>query len=414
MRLILSPTKQTRGITRFSQTLGDLLHDVVLELSSRRMKAIMMICAVGLSTGALQTSMGLAHQATHQISADISATTLNMIYVSAVPGTQGANQETFPHDTEELLNRIEMVESAGRQLEVTESTSISVTRVHGVPNDTSALSTPIRVTGVFPETLAAYGVDFPAEHSFWLEQDFPVAFVGSSAAEELGISKTGPYPGVKVWIEGQPFDVISVLDTQVETISHAVLIPYDSALAMTQTDADTFAVVKAAPGSGAQLSKLLASAIRPDAPERLESSGVESLNSLERGVSTQMDKLAAWMGLTMMTLTILLIANSMAVSVMSRTGEIGLRRALGFSRRMVAGVFLFEGMVIGFLGGLVGSAVSTTATVAIAAANGWTAILNPVSTLSGPLLGTLVGLVASVYPALRASQVSPALAVRSE
>lgn len=65
------------------------------------------------------------------------------------------------------------------------------------------------------------------------------------------------------------------------------------------------------------------------------------------------------------------------------------------------------------LGGLGGSTIASWVIVAAAAASSWTAHLNLVMILSGPLLGGLVGLIASAYPAIRASYIQPAIAVRA-
>lgn len=103
----------------------------------------------------------------------------------------------------------------------------------------------------------------------------------------------------------------------------------------------------------------------------------------------------------------------MAVGVLTRTPEIGLRRALGASRGTVAAVFLVEGAVTGALGGLTGAALTAWSVTAAAAASGWTAGLDAWWVVVGPALGAAVGTVSAVRPALRAAAIEPALAVRS-
>lgn len=122
---------------------------------------------------------------------------------------------------------------------------------------------------------------------------------------------------------------------------------------------------------------------------------------------------AAWIGGFLLILTMLLITNSMVVSVTSRTTEIGIRRALGASRSAIAITFLVEGALVGFLGGLAGSVLSALVVLAVSAFSGWSAFLSAVWLAGGPLLGTAVGVLASVYPAVRAARVQPAIAVRS-
>ncbi|MGO1594907.1 MAG: ABC transporter permease, partial [Ancrocorticia sp.] len=79
-----------------------------------------------------------------------------------------------------------------------------------------------------------------------------------------------------------------------------------------------------------------------------------------------------------------------------------------------AGVFLFEGGLIGALGGLAGAALASIVITVVAAINSWSAYLNVGWIALGPVLGMVVGLAASAYPAMRAATIQPAIAVRSD
>ncbi|MFF3517018.1 ABC transporter permease [Streptomyces sp. NPDC002573] len=107
------------------------------------------------------------------------------------------------------------------------------------------------------------------------------------------------------------------------------------------------------------------------------------------------------------------IANVTLVTVIERTGEIGLRRALGASRRQVAGQFLVESTTIGLLGGVVGAALGMVVVVAVSAVREWTPVLDVRLALGAPVAGALVGLLAGLYPSLRAARMEPVDALRS-
>jgi len=64
------------------------------------------------------------------------------------------------------------------------------------------------------------------------------------------------------------------------------------------------------------------------------------------------------------------------------------------------------------LGGLIGTCIGVGTVVIFAAAKDWTAVLNPAYTLPAPLIGSVVGLLAGAYPALRAARTSPLAALR--
>jgi macrolide transport system ATP-binding/permease protein len=107
------------------------------------------------------------------------------------------------------------------------------------------------------------------------------------------------------------------------------------------------------------------------------------------------------------------IANVTLVSVIERTGEIGLRRALGASRRHIALQFLVESGAMGFVGGILGASLGTLVVVAVSARNAWTPVLDPGLPLVAPLIGGVTGLVSGAYPALRAAVTEPVEALRS-
>ena len=106
------------------------------------------------------------------------------------------------------------------------------------------------------------------------------------------------------------------------------------------------------------------------------------------------------------------IANTTLVAVLERTEEIGLRRAVGARPRHIAAQFLAESTALGTLGGLIGTCIGVGTVVIFAAAKDWTAVLNPAYTLPAPLIGSVVGLLAGAYPALRAARTSPLAALR--
>ncbi|RXS67304.1 ABC transporter permease, partial [Streptomyces sp. TM32] len=105
------------------------------------------------------------------------------------------------------------------------------------------------------------------------------------------------------------------------------------------------------------------------------------------------------------------VANTMVISVLERRQEIGLRRALGATRGSIRLQFLTESLLLSALGGLVGAALGAAATVAFARAQGWTAVVPPWSLAGGLGATLLIGVVAGLYPAVRASRLHPTVAL---
>lgn len=174
------------------------------------------------------------------------------------------------------------------------------------------------------------------------------------------------------------------------------------------------AAVGAVPGGSGPVSSVIRDVVRPDLPAALRTSIVTDATEVRRGVATQLDRLTAGIGALLLALTMLLIANSMIVSVMSRTAEIGLRRAMGASRRGIASLVLLEASIAGVVGGVSGSGVAAVIVVVTAAVNDWTARIDVAALGLAPVVGLCVACLASIYPALRAAAVQPATAVRSD
>jgi putative ABC transport system permease protein len=108
------------------------------------------------------------------------------------------------------------------------------------------------------------------------------------------------------------------------------------------------------------------------------------------------------------------IMNIMLVSVTERTREIGLRIAVGATRRNIQGQFLIEAATLASVGGLVGAVLGAAAAVAIAWNVGWPVLINPWAIVLACGFAALIGIVFGLYPARRAARLDPIVALRYE
>jgi putative ABC transport system permease protein len=108
------------------------------------------------------------------------------------------------------------------------------------------------------------------------------------------------------------------------------------------------------------------------------------------------------------------ITNIMLASVLERTREIGVRRAVGARRRDILGQFLVESFAISALGGLAGIGVGLGIARGIAAAAGWPTVVTAWSILLATGVAMVAGLVSGIYPAKRAADLDPIESLRYE
>jgi putative ABC transport system permease protein len=108
------------------------------------------------------------------------------------------------------------------------------------------------------------------------------------------------------------------------------------------------------------------------------------------------------------------IMNIMLASVTERTREIGVRRALGAKRRDIITQFLVESVTLTTVGGLVGIGIGMLVPWLVEATLALKTIVSPATLLLPLCMAIIVGLVAGLYPAMRAARLDPIVALRHE
>jgi len=108
------------------------------------------------------------------------------------------------------------------------------------------------------------------------------------------------------------------------------------------------------------------------------------------------------------------IMNIMLASVLERTTEIGLRRAIGARKRDIRLQFIAEALGLSLAGGLVGIALGYAISLGVAAYSGWSTIITVASIGLSFGVSSLVGLIFGIYPAVQASNLDPIECLRYE
>ncbi|MCR2813402.1 ABC transporter permease [Microbacterium sp. zg.Y1090] len=406
---------RVRHADRF--TFQDLVVEATADIGSRPGRLAMTLVGTVLGIGALVATIGFAQTAAHQIARQFDAVKATQVVVAPgkAPTASGGSAATarLPWDAADRVSRLVGVEAATLIAEV----DLGSDTVTAVPvNDPSAASTAApRLIAASPGLLdvldgrVVTGRMFDAGHDTRGDR---VVVLGARAAERLGVNRVDRQPSV--FIGGVPFAVIGVFDELQARgeLLDAVVMPLQTARTERALGAPGQLQIRIQTGTGPQVGQQSAVALAPGAPETLEVSAPTARSGLSESVSADVNVVFLILGGIVLLAGALGIANVTMLNVIERVPEIGLRRALGATGRQIASQFVVESVIIGLLGGLLGSALAVVSVVGFAVAQQWTPIVDPWVAIAGALLGAVVGLGAGWFPARRAARIEPVTALR--
>jgi len=239
-----------------------------------------------------------------------------------------------------------------------------------------------------------------------------VAILGPDAARRLGIAGVERLPAI--YVGDELYLVIGVLRDVVRKpeLLGSVIIPEGTARRHFSLFGPGMVVVETKIGAASLIALQARAALRPDDPRTLRVQLPQEPRRVRDDVQTDLNMMFLLLGGLSLVVGALGIANITLVGVMERTAEIGLRRAIGATRRHIASQFLIESASMGVVGGLLGSSVGVLIVVGVSAYQVWTPVLDPLAPLLAPAVGGVIGLLSGVYPASRAAALEPAEAFR--
>jgi len=402
------------GVPPSHLRLRDLGSEALAGLLQRPGRSALTLLGVMLGIGSFVAIVGIAQTASGQIGKQFNVLQATQAYVFDVGAAQSSSPTVdFPPNADAQADRIHGVVAAGVYWTVQFKQAAVSAHASGFLASKRALP----VTAASPGLLAAAGVKLVSGtlfNQFHETHAQNVAVLGETAAAGLGITSLEGQPAI--FIDGQPFTVIGIIASsqRLPQLSVGVTVPESTALRLWGPPAHEQAqmLIHTTLGAARVVAEQAPVAIRPDNPTLLKGAAAPSAAQLQRNVSTSLNTLFLTLAGIALIVGAVGIANTTLVAVLERAGEIGLRRALGARPRHIGVQFLTESTALGLLGGLIGASLGVVAILAITIYRHWTALLDPRIVIAAPVAGAVVGLLAGLYPALRASLMEPADALR--
>lgn len=387
-----------------------LLAEAVAGITQRPGRSVLTALGTVIGIAVLVVVLGLTGSASVQVSSQF-----DLVQATEVTVTQGEPTGSkfaslvFPLDSEQRAEHIAGVRSAAL------TWGVESVRATNPPSTRSIMPTAAS-PGVFDtaDVTFSQGRGFDEGHN---QRTARVAVLGSGAARELGITDLSRSPAIV--LDQMRFTVIGIISDTVRMpgLLGGVVIPTGTAFDLwhdPEPSSDGLRlVVDVEPGAAPVVGRQLPLALSATSPEEFAVALPPDPQGLRASVDAQLSGLFLGLGAVCLIVGMIGIANTTIVAVIERTGEIGLRRAMGARPRHIAAQFLAEAAILGGLGGLIGTSLGVVAVVAICAGLGWTAVVSPLLIALGPVIGLVAGTLAGIYPALRASHLEPADALRS-
>ncbi len=407
MTAVAAPPGRLSGPTDSRLGARDVLRVGSLGLRSRRLRASLSALGISIGIAAIVGVLGISQSSKSSLLAELGRLG-NLLTVEPGQTFFGANAE-LPVQAPGMVGRI------GPVADVTALGSVSNADVYRNAHVPAVQTNGLGVNAADPGLLKTLGGEM-ASGTFLnaATAKYPAVVLGSDAATALGIDRADAR--TEIWLGNHWFTVVGILKpvALAPEIDRSALIGFPVAESLLGFDGHpTKLYIRTDPSQVAAVRSVLPQTAYPAHPDQVQVSRPSDVLAAQAAAKGAYNGLLLGLGAVALLVGGVGIANVMVISVLERRSEIGLRRALGATRRHVGMQFLAESLLLAVVGGLVGTALGVLATASYAASQHWSIELPPLAIYGGIGAAAVIGAVAGLYPATRAARLSPTDALRS-
>ncbi len=373
-------------------------------LRARKIRTLMIMLGPIIGVAAMVSAVGLTESAKGALQAQLATLGTNLIIAQA-GGSFGSQSPTLTSDAVARVQNISTVTSASA---TTNLSGVIALPIQGASTYYEAFPVPVRAADdVLPNVL---GVQLQSGR--WLngsdQQLGTYALVlGEGIAQQYGYLPGEPR---SVRLNGVNFGVVGVLKAVPldPTLDNAAFITEAAAKNTFHTNGRPNEIyIRSVPGTTAATAAAVPTALSLGGTTQASTQIPSDVLQAAAQADKTLQQVALLAGLLALTVGGIGIANVMSISVIQRSSEIGIRRAVGHSRATIGIQFLLESLFVGLLGGAIGAVLGVAVVTIISAVAGWVVVINYGQIPVWMGLALAVSVVAGLYPSIKAARLEP-------
>lgn len=283
----------------------------------------------------------------------------------------------------------------------------------------------MQITGVGPEYFSAKDIKINEGRAFYAADNDGlnrVILIDTNARKKYFEESENPI-GEIIDLNGNPFKIIGVyvspIPEQFRDKENGEMMMPRSVISMMfgNREIEMLQVIASDPENVSETGRLAAEALTEKKGLEDGRYATNDFADYEKELNTMISLLTLLIG-SIAGISLLVggigVMNIMLVSVTERTREIGLRKAIGATRRKILLQFLIESVTLTSLGGLIGIGLASIGTILVSKLSPISASMSPLIILIGVSFSAFIGIIFGILPANKASKLSPIDALRYE
>jgi len=373
-------------------------------LTARKVRTLLIMLGPIVGVAAMVGAVGLTESAKGNLKQELAKLGTNLIIAQA-GGTFGSQNPTFPSDAVQRVEAIPTITSAAA---TTNLSSVITLPTQAGSAYYQSFPVPVRAADLnLPAVLQVPMIDGRWLNAADTRLHLPSVVLGAGLAKQYGYL---PGETRTIILGTENFGVVGVLGSVAldPDLDNAVFITQWAAKNDFATDGNPNQLyVRAKPGTTQETANAIPTAINLGGPDQVSTQVPSDVLQAASQANKTLQQTALFAGLLALAVGGLGIANVMSISVIQRSSEIGIRRAVGHSRSKIGAQFLLESLFVGILGGILGAAVGIGVVYLVSAFAHWVVVIAYRKIPIWMSLALLVSVSAGLYPSIKAARLEP-------